>query len=48
MNTINEMKDLFNKVDNETYNRYKLRDLFYCPLPISDSIDYEDIGKYNY
>lgn len=48
VNTINEMKDLFNKVDNETYNRYKLRDLFYCPLPISDSIDYEDIGKYNY
>lgn len=47
VNTITEMKDLFNKVDNETYKKYKLSN-FWGPLSISDSIDYENIGKYDY
>lgn len=48
VNTINEMKELFDKASYEQYKQYRLGTELYYPLPIYESINYENIGKYTY
>ena len=48
VNTINEMKTKFSSIPYETYTHYTLGNSFYYPLPLYESINYENIGKYLY
>lgn len=48
VNTISEMKNIFNSVKHETYAKYRFSNSLDCPLPIYESINYENIGKYPY
>lgn len=46
--TIEELKEKFSGLTYDKYTPYKLRNAYDYPLPIYDSINYEDIGKYPY
>lgn len=48
VNTISEMKKIFNEIPYETYSKYKLVNSSSYPLPIEKSINIENIGKYLY